>query len=249
VAGTAVLGRLNWQAGRVVEAITQATRVRSLVLDVADWKGHRAGQHVDIRLTADDGYQAVRSYSIGSPPEKKQVEVTVEQLDEGEVSPYLVEEVHEGDVLELRGPIGGYFVWEESQGGPLLLVGGGSGIVPLMAMIRHRIASDSDVKIKLLYSSRSVQDAIYRDELERIDSETGIEIAHTYTRTQPEGWSGYSRRIDRAMLQEVMWPADEKPLSYVCGPTPLVEAVAESLLELGHEANRIKTERFGPTGG
>jgi ferredoxin-NADP reductase len=212
--------------------------------------GHRAGQHVDVRLTAEDGYQAERSYSIASPPEEEpRVTLTVERLDDGEVSPYLTEELRVGDKLELRGPIGGYFVWEPSMGGPLLLIAGGSGIVPLMAMIRHRAAVGSTVPTRLLYSSRSVEDVIYRDELERlVSSTTMLEVALTLTRVQPPGWTSYHRRIDTDMLREVAWPLDQRPLTLICGPTPFVETAAANLVTLGYEPGRIKTERFGPTG-
>jgi ferredoxin-NADP reductase len=212
---------------------------------------------VDVRLTAEDGYQAERSYSIASAPEDSRLSLTVEELKDGEVSPYLSEVLRSGDTLELRGPIGGYFVWDVSLGGPLLLVAGGSGIVPLMAMLRHRNAvvgtADGDrhrVPARLLYSSRGWDEVIYRDELTRLaESDTSLEVRHTLTREQPEAWSGFKRRIDRAMLEEVAWPPSEKPQVFVCGPTPLVEAVAEALVELGHQPARIKTERFGPTGG
>jgi ferredoxin-NADP reductase len=250
MARAAVLGRLTWQLGEVRDTVAETPRVRSLIVDIGGWRGHRPGQHVDIRLTAEDGYQAVRSYSIASPPEEPLITVTVEQLDDGEVSPYLVEEVRPGDRLEFRGPIGGYFVWEASQGGPLFLVAGGSGVVPLRAIIRHRIAAGSNVPVRLLYSSRSAEDVIYHEELDRLPSEQhGIEIVYTYTRSQPPGWTGYGRRIDRAMLEEVAWPPGERPLAFVCGPTPLVEAVAADLVALGHEPARVRTERFGPTGG
>ena len=225
--------------------------MRSLALSVPGWPGHLPGQHVDVRLTAEDGYQAQRSYSIASAPgEGEMLMLTIERLDDGEVSPYLVDELRAGDRLELRGPIGGYFVWNVAAGGPLLLVAGGSGIAPMMAMIRHRAAAASSVPVRLLYSSRSLGDVIYRDELERLaGAGTGLEVAHTLTRGQPEGWSGYRRRIDREMLAEVAPPPERRPLCYVCGPTPLVESVASALAELGHEASRIRTERFGPTGG
>jgi ferredoxin-NADP reductase len=205
---------------------------------------------VDVRLTAEDGYQAERSYSIASPPEEAPgVMLTIERLDDGEVSPYLTDELRVGDKLELRGPIGGYFVWEASMGGPLLLVAGGSGIVPLMAMLRHRATVGSTVATRLLYSSRSFEDIIYRDELERlVRNTTMLEVVQTLTRAQPPAWAGYHRRIDTDMLREVAWPPEQHPLMYVCGPTPFVETAAASLVTLGHEPVRIKTERFGPTG-
>jgi len=231
---------LNWQVGDVVDVVDETPRVRSLVLDVPGWPGHRAGQHVDVRLTAEDGYQAQRSYSIASAPEDDRLVLTVERLDDGEVSPYLTEELRPGDRLELRGPIGGYFVWEAALGGPLLLVAGGSGIVPLAAMLRHRGAVGSDVPARLLYSVRSPEEVIYRD--------LG-DVTYTYTRAQPPGWDGYARRIDADMLREVAWPPAARPLVYVCGPTSLVESVAGTLVDLGHDPARIRTERFGPTGG
>jgi ferredoxin-NADP reductase len=248
--GRALLGRLTWQLGEVVAVRSETARTRSITLDLPTWPGHRPGQHVDVRLTAEDGYQAERSYSIASPSEAgTRVTITVERLDDGEVSPYLVDELRLGDKLELRGPIGGYFVWEARMGGPLLLVAGGSGIVPLMAMIRHRAAVGSRVPTRLLYSSRSYDEVIYRDELARFaDDGTGLQAVHTLTRSQPPDWKGYRQRIDTEMLREVSWAPDRRPLTFVCGPTPLVEAVASSLVALGHDSRSIKTERFGPTG-
>ncbi len=243
---TTLLGRLTWQLGEVVARQVETARTASLTFAVPDWPGHLAGQHVDVRLTAEDGYQAERSYSIASPPEA----LTVEQLDDGEVSPYLVDELRVGDRIELRGPIGGYFVWEASIGGPLLLVAGGSGIVPLMAMIRHRRAVGSTVPTRLLYSSRSYEEVIYRDELAHLArSEAGLEVIHTLTRTPPPGWTGYRRRIDDSLLREVAWPSEQHPLTFICGPTQFVETAAAGLLPLGYDAARVKTERFGPTGG
>ncbi len=245
-----LLGRLTWQLGEVVAIRPETARTKSITLALSHWRGHRAGQHVDVRLTAEDGYQAERSYSIASPPEEApRVTLTVERLDDGEVSPYLTEDLRVGDRLELRGPIGGYFVWEASMGDPLLLVAGGSGIVPLMAMLRHRAAMGSTVATRLLYSSRTFDDIIYRDELDRLmKSSPLLEVTQTLTREQPPGWTGYARRIDTQMLREVAWPVEERPLAYICGPTPFVETAAASLVELGHEPARIKTERFGPTG-
>jgi ferredoxin-NADP reductase len=248
VAGAAVLGRLTWQLADVVELVDETPRTKTLVLDVPDWRGHRAGQHLDVRLTAEDGYQTQRSYSIASAPSGTRVELTVERIEDGEVSPYLTDVLQHGDRLELRGPVGGYFVWEPSRSEPVLLVGGGSGVVPLMAMIRTRAAAGSGTEMRLLLSSRTWDDVIYRDELERLDG-GGLTVVHTLTRAQPSGWTGYARRVDSAMLAEVGPPPTERPLVYVCGPTPLVEAVAEALVQLGHDAARIKTERFGPTGG
>src|ERR1700730_10131399 len=245
---TALLGRLSWQLGEVVATQAETTRAKSITLDLPTWLGHRAGQHVDVRLTAEDGYQAERSYSIASPPEEQpHVRLTVERLDDGEVSPYLTEELRIGDTLDLRGPIGGYFVWEARLGGPLLLIAGGSGIVPLIAMIRHRAAIGSTVPTRLLYSSRSYDDVIYRDELDRlVSSTTMLEVVHTLTRAQPPGWTGYHRRIDTTLLREVAWPSEQRPLAFICGPTPFVETAATSLVEMRYEPARIRTERFGP---
>jgi ferredoxin-NADP reductase len=250
VARAAVLGRLNWQLGEVVELIDETPRVRSIAFHIRDWPGHRPGQHVDVRLTAEDGYQAQRSYSIASAPEDDRVVLTVERISDGEVSPYLVDELIVGDQIEVRGPIGGYFVWEARMGGPLLLVAGGSGVVPLMAMVRHRAAAGSTTPARLVYSSRSLDDVIYREELDRLaQAGDGFEVIHTLTRAQPPGWTGYSRRVDEEMLEEVGWSAEETPVTFICGPTPLVEFVAGALTRLGHDPKRVKTERFGPTGG
>jgi len=242
--------KLAWHIGVVVETSPDTPRTKNLFLEIPGWEGHRAGQHVDVRLTAEDGYQAQRSYSIASAPEDNIVELLVERLDDGEVSPYLTDELRAGDGLELRGPIGGWFAWEAREGGPLLLVAGGSGIAPLMAMIRHRQAADDDTPVRLLFSSRTYEDVIFREELERFAAEDEtLEITHTLTRSAPPGWKGYDRRIDEEMLGEVAFTPDEMPLAFVCGPTPLVESVATTLVGLGHEPTRVKTERFGPTGG
>jgi ferredoxin-NADP reductase len=246
VARAAVRRRLSWQIAGVDSVVDETARVRTLVLDVPDWPGHRAGQHLDVRLTAEDGYRAERSYSIASAPGEP-VAITVERLDDGEVSPYLTEELRAGDELELRGPIGGYFVWEPEDGGPLLLVAGGSGVVPLRAMLRHRSRSGSDVPVRLLYSSRSLAEVIYRAELD--EPSPGVELVQTLTREQPAGWTGYARRVDPALLGEVAWAAGENPLAFVCGPTSFVESVADGLVGLGYPASRVKTERFGATGG
>jgi ferredoxin-NADP reductase len=248
VAGAALLGRLNWQLAELIEILDETPRVRSLVLKCPDWPGHLAGQHVDVRLTAPDGYQAERSYSIGSAPEDEHLVLTVERLENGEVSPYLVDELHPGDQLELRGPIGGYFVWRETDGGPLLLLAGGSGVVPLRSILRHHAAVRSAVPARLVYSSRSLQQIIYRDELTRLAASNGVEVFFTLTREWPDGWSGHRRRIDEELLREISWPPADRPLIYVCGPTAFVERAADGLVAIGHEPVRIKTERFGPTG-
>jgi ferredoxin-NADP reductase len=245
--------KLQWMTANVREVIDETPRVRSLVLDIPDWPGHRAGQHVDMRLTSSDGYQAQRSYSIASAPESSHVLLTVERLADGEVSSYLAGDVIVGDQFELRGPIGGYFVWTAALGGPVLLVGGGSGVVPLMAMLRHRAAVKSNAPATLLYSSRTAEDIIYRAELDRLAEQNnadgdGFTLVHTLTRGQPAGWNGLKRRIDRDMLQSVGFAPDLKPRIFVCGPTPFVETAAHSLRAIGHAAQLIKTERFGPTG-
>ena len=247
----AILGRLNWQLGEVIDTQTETARSKSLILAVPKWMGHKAGQHVDIRLTAEDGYQAQRSYSIASPPEDtERIILTIERIEDGEVSPYLVDELRIGDKIELRGPIGGYFVWEAQMGGPLLLIAGGSGIVPLMAMLRHRQKSGSNIPTRLLYSSRTYEDIIYREALDQLaGDDRELEVVHTLTRTQPPGWIGYRRRINAALLGEVVWNPQEHPLAYICGPTQFVETAATELLSFGYESARVKTERFGPSGG
>ena len=248
MAGTALPGRLTWQVAEVVEVITETPRTKTIVFDVRGWLGHQAGQHVDVRLTAENGYQVERSYSIASAPDETRVELTVERLDDGEVSPYLTDELRPGDRIELRGPVGGYFVWEPPQGGPVLLVGGGSGVVPLMAMIRTRTAATSSAEMRLLYSSRSWDDIIYRDELGRLAGH-GLTVVYALTRSRPPGWAGYARRVDAEMLKDIGPRPDDRPHIYACGPTPFVENVAEALVQLGHDPHQIKTERFGPTGG
>ena len=247
MAGAAVPGRLSWRVATVVGNAAETPRVHSLMLDVPDWPGHLAGQHVDVRLTSEDGYQAQRSYSIASAPEDDRVMLTIERLDAGEVSPYLSDALMSGDPLELRGPIGGYFVWHEPLGGPLLLVAGGSGIVPFRSILRHHAATRSTVPVRLLYSARSIHEVIYREELERFAMH-GVDVRITLTREWPEGWKGYRRRIDAELLREFAWPAGERPLVYACGPTSFVETAANTLVSLGYDATRIRTERFGPTG-
>jgi len=245
--GTAVRGRLTWQTATVDVVTDETPTVRTLSLKVPDWAGHRAGQHLDIRLTADDGYQAERSYSIASAPGEP-VAITVERLDDGEVSPYLTQDVQPGDEIEIRGPIGGYFVWDgvASDSVPLLLAAGGSGVVPLRAILRHRSRVGSSVPVRLLYSARSLPEVIYQSELSA--EPDGVQVTYTLTRRQPPGWTGYARRVDPAMIAEVAWPAARAPLAYVCGPTNFVEAVAADLVALGYPPQRVKTERFGATG-
>jgi ferredoxin-NADP reductase len=239
---SSVIRATDWRVATVTRIAPETPRAATLTLDVPGWDGHRAGQHLDVRLTADDGYQAQRSYSIASAPDDGALAITVERLDDGEVSPYLVDDMAPGDVLELRGPIGGWFVWDADEStDPLFLVAGGSGVVPLMAMLRHRRATGSTVPARLLYSSRTLEDVIYRDELDTLDAE----VVQTLTREQPSGWTGFGRRVDRELLQEVAYPPEHNPRVYVCGPTRFVEAVADSLVGLGHKPGRIKTERFG----
>jgi ferredoxin-NADP reductase len=242
--------RLEWQLAEVREIVVETPRVKSVLLHLSSWRGHLPGQHVDIRLTGDDGYQAQRSYSIASPPEDELLTLTVELVDDGEVSPYLVGDLHIGDRFELRGPIGGYFVWTVATRGPLWLLAGGSGIAPLMAMLRHRARRKVRAPALLLYSSRSLEDVIYREELDAMmRRDPNLRVVNTLTRKQPEGWMGHRGRIDKALLAEACFPPEQNPKIYVCGPTPLVEDVSRLLVELGHDPRAIKTERFGPTGG
>jgi ferredoxin-NADP reductase len=245
MARATVRGRLTWQVATVGEVADETAGTRTIMLDAPDWPGHRAGQHLDIRLTAEDGYAAERSYSIASAPGEP-VAITVERLEDGEVSPYLTQELRPGDQLELRGPIGGYFVWEAADPSPLLLVAGGSGIVPLRAILRHRQRSAATAPARLLYSTRSLPDTIYREELG--DWGEGVSVVQTLTRSQPPGWTGQTGRVDASLLAEAAWPASADPLAFVCGPTAFVETVANGLTALGYPAGRVKTERFGPTG-
>ncbi|HET9739247.1 MAG TPA: ferredoxin reductase [Solirubrobacteraceae bacterium] len=235
---------IPWREAEVREVVRETPSAATLVLGVEGWPGHRAGQHMDLRLTAEDGYQAQRSYSISSAPEDGGPAITVERLEDGEVSPYLVDDAQAGDFVEVRGPVGGWFVWDASQGGPLFLVAGGSGLAPLMAMLRHRAHAGSDVETTLLVSARRPEDLLYASELNALD---GVRVERTFTRAAPEGWTGYARRVDRDMLAEVA-PAPGARV-YVCGPTGFVEGVAENLVALGHDPSRIRTERFGATGG
>ncbi len=241
---------LAWQAGRVTAIRPETRQTKSFSFALPKWMAHRPGQHYDVRLTAPDGYQTERSYSIASPPERLgEIDLTVERIPDGEVSPYLHDVLMPGDQLELRGPIGGYFVWEVSLGGPLLLIGGGSGVVPLMAMLRHRAAQHSTLPARILYSSRTAEDVIYRDELDGMAAaDPTFEPFYTFTRQPPPGWTGYRRRIDATMLAEVMRPFDRRARVYVCGPTLLVEAVANALVQMELPIEQIRTERFGPTG-
>jgi ferredoxin-NADP reductase len=242
-------GRTPWRLAAVRDVHPETPSAVTIVLDVPGWPGHRAGQHVDVRLTAEDGYQTQRSYSIASAPEEPRVALTVERLDDGEVSPYLAGELRAGDELELRGPVGGWFTWTVDDGGPLLLVAGGSGLVPLMAMLRHRRLAGGDAEARLLVSAPSSGELVYRDELEAAGAETGVDVSLTFTRAAPAGWTGFARRVDEAMLTEAGWPPERRPHAFVCGPTGFVEAVADGLLALGHAPERIRTERFGATGG
>jgi ferredoxin-NADP reductase len=241
--------RIAWRLAAVKDVIVETPRAKTLVLDVPGWRGHLAGQHVDVRLTAEDGYQAQRSYSIASAPEDAALALTVERLEDGEVSPYLTDELRPGDELELRGPIGGYFVWRSQDGGPLLLVAGGSGLVPLMAMVRHRAAQSSTVDTRLLLSARSSEDVPYRDELARLAAGGGLAVHQTFTREPPAGWSGFARRVDADMLSHVGPAPSQRPRIFICGPTAFVERAADLLVGLGHDTTAIHAERFGPTGG
>lgn len=237
-----------WRVATVSEIVEETAHARTLLVDVPGWPGQLAGQHVDVRLTAENGYQAERSYSIASAPEAPRLALTVERIDVGEVSPYLTDEVRIGDQFELRGPVGGYFTWQVTDGGPLALFAGGSGLVPLMAMLRHREAQAADVDARLLVSARGWDDVIYRDELGSLARGGGVDIRYTLTRSRPNGWTGFSRRVDEDMLRAIGPAPEERPRVFVCGPTPFVERTAELLVGLGHEPAAIRTERFGPTG-
>jgi ferredoxin-NADP reductase len=239
---------VRWIAATVAERNVETASTTTLRLDVPDWPGHRAGQHVDVRLTAEDGYSAQRSYSIASPPAARLIELTVVQIDDGEVSPYLASVAAVGDRFELRGPIGGWFVWDGDVR-PVLLVGGGSGVVPLMAMMRHHARLGSDAPMHLLYSARTRADVIYADELAALGAADHLDVTLTLTREPSADWPGRRGRVDAEVLREISWPAQDHPHCYVCGPTPFVEAVAGALVDLGHDPARVKTERFGPTGG
>jgi ferredoxin-NADP reductase len=238
----AVRGRLTWQTAKVTAVTPETAKVVTITLEPPDWAGHQAGQHLDVRLTAEDGYTAERSYSIAAAPGEPPA-ITVERLEDGEVSPYLTQELRAGDELELRGPIGGYFVWDEADGGPLTLIAGGSGVVPLRSILRHRVRTGATVPTRLLYSARALPEVIYRTELDQHHDD--VQVTYTLTRSQPPGWTGYSGRVSPAMLGATTWPAGWDPLAFVCGPTSFVETVAQNLIVLGYPPQRIKTERFG----
>jgi len=244
VEGAEVLERLNWRVATIKESKPESPHAKTLVLDVPEWPGHKAGQHVDVRLTADDGYQAERSYSIASSPQAPDLELTVERLDDGEVSPYLTDEAREGDQFELRGPVGGYFVWEADSSRPLVLIAGGSGLVPLMSILRHHQETGSQADVRLLLSARTLEDVLYRAELEALRDKLAIRLTLTREAPPPE-WNGFARRIDRAMLEAVGPGPESHPRVYVCGPTPFVEQAAELLVGIGYEPRTVHTERFG----
>lgn len=234
---------MTWQVATVTDLVRETESARTLELDVAGWNGHIAGQHIDVRLTAEDGYQAHRSYSVASAPGEP-VSITVERIDDGEVSPFLVDGIEVGAQFDVRGPIGRYFVWEPNGDGAVLLVAGGSGVVPLRSMLRHRIASGDRTPMRLLYSARSWEDVIYRDELAACDGD-GIEVSWTLTRSAPSDWGGHTGRVDATMLEKTAWPVETKPRGYVCGPTGFVESVAANLGLIGYDPTAIRTERFG----
>ncbi len=251
MAGTEVLGRVTWRTGKIIDLRDETSTARTIALAIPDWPGHVAGQHVDVRLTAPDGYSAVRSYSIASAPNMDQrIEITVERLENGEVSPYLTQSVAIGDQLDLRGPIGQWFVWHTDQTEPIQLIAGGSGIVPLMAMIRARLASESKTQFRLLYSVREPAAAFYKDDFQAIsDSSESVIVTYAFTRITPRDWPRPASRIDAALVSESIWPSHLSPTCYVCGPTSFVEHVAGLLIAAGMDRERIRTERFGSTGG
>lgn len=237
-----------WRTVTVLGAVDENAHAKTLTLEVPYWPGHVAGQHVDVRLTAEDGYQAQRSYSIASAPEDAGLALTVERIDDGEVSPYLTEELRAGDQFELRGPVGGHFTWRVQDGGPVLLLAGGSGLVPLMAMLRHHAAQHSSVDARLLVSARSPEDVLYSDELARLATSDAVRVHRTLTRDPPAGWTGFRGRVDAEMLTAVGPQPALAPRTFVCGPTAFVEHLADLLVALGHDPATIHAERFGPTG-
>jgi ferredoxin-NADP reductase len=245
VESTGVRQSPGWQVAKVIELVDEAPRTKTIVLEVQDRRVHRPGQHVDVRLAAEDGYQVQRSYSIASAPDDRYLALTVQRLDGGEVSPYLVDELRRGDGLELRGPVGDYFTWNDDVADPLLLVADGPGIAPIRSILRHHGMSRSTTPVRLLYSAPSYDEVIYREELLRIAARDEMDVSVTLTRDQPPGWHGYRGRVGRDLLREVDWPAEDRPLAYVSGPTGFVEATASALIALGHEASRIRAERFG----
>jgi ferredoxin-NADP reductase len=248
LARAALPGRLSWQLGTVAELVRETHNVTSVALDLPDWQGHSAGQHVDVRLTAEDGYQTERSYSIASAPEDEKLVLTVERLGDGEVSPYLTDELRIGDELELRGPIGGYFIWDQTTPGPLLMLAGGSGVVPFRSIVRHWASGPRTVRPRLVYSARSLGDVIYRQELTEFADADGLDLRLALTREWPDDWQGQRGRVDRSLLETVAWPVSDDPIAYVCGPNGFVETVSHTLLAMGYPAEQIKTERFGPSG-
>jgi ferredoxin-NADP reductase len=250
MARATVLGRLTWRVATVAAVCDETPSARTIVLDVPDWPGHLAGQHVDVRLTAPDGYSTQRSYSIASAPAGNRLELTVDVLPDGEVSPYLARVLSVGDPLEVRGPIGGWFVWDSEKPEPVQLIGGGSGVVPLMAMIRAREAGGAQAPFRLLYSARRPEATFYRDELRRSsENGSGLSVTYAYTREVPQGWERPPGRVDASLLAQITWAPEQEPISFVCGPTGFVETVADLLVSAGHDPARIRTERFGPSGG
>ncbi|PZG17343.1 oxidoreductase [Micromonospora craterilacus] len=240
---------MRWLPARLVERRVETPTAQTLLLEVPGWPAHLPGQHVDIRLTAPDGYQAARSYSLAAPADGDRIELTVQRVPDGEVSPFLIETYREGDPVEVRGPVGGWFIWRPAQTEPVLLVAGGSGVVPLMAMVRARRAAGSRAPFRLIYSVRTPTDVFYADELRRrVRDDAGLDVAYVYTRQAPEGWRGEPHRLSLADVNTHGWPPDLEPLVYVCGPTGFVETVSDLLVGLGHPARRVRTERFGPTG-
>lgn len=241
--------RVRWQTARVEWIEPLSRRAKLLHVSVPNWPGHLPGQHVDLRLTSSDGYQAQRNYSIASPPHEPGLSLAVEHVTNGEVSPHLTSEVRAGDVFELRGPIGGYFVWEAGTSRPLYLCAGGSGIAPFMSMLEHRRRFAAGLPTTLLYSVRSPEEAMFTESIDALArQDPALQVLWTYTRAAPPGWQGYARRVDAAMLRASGPPPDFRPLIYVCGPTPHVESIATTLLELEYRSTDIRTERFGPSG-